>query len=129
MFADDEVIHLRGFGQRDPLNEYKSEAFSLFERMLMDLRTTVTRSLMNLQVEEQAPPELPQPGPMHEIHADPRTGRNEMDDVVIAAPPQQQIDPTNPDTWGKISRNALCPCGSGKKFKHCHGDVGATAQA
>jgi preprotein translocase subunit SecA len=120
------VIHLRGFGQRDPLNEYKSEAFSLFERMLMDLRTTVTRSLMQLQVEEQ--PAGGGPTNVHEIHADPRTGENEMDDIIVSAPAPREIDPTDPGTWGKISRNALCPCGSGKKFKHCHGDVGATAQ-
>jgi preprotein translocase subunit SecA len=125
------VIHLRGYAQRDPLNEYKAEAFNLFERMLMDLRTTVTRSLMRLQVEgdEATPPPMQSPQ-MHEIHADPRTGANEMDEIVVTAPPIQNIDPTNPATWGKISRNALCPCGSGKKYKHCHGDVGAqTAQA
>jgi preprotein translocase subunit SecA len=65
---------------------------------------------------------------VHEIHADPRTGENEMDDIIVSAPAPREIDPTDPGTWGKISRNALCPCGSGKKFKHCHGDVGATAQ-
>ncbi len=126
------VIHLRGYAQRDPLNEFKSEAFSLFERMLMDLRLTVTRSLMRLHVEgdEAVPPPMSTPE-THEIHADPRTGQNEMDPIVVTAPSrgQQQVDPSDPATWGKISRNALCPCGSGKKFKHCHGDVGATAQA
>jgi preprotein translocase subunit SecA len=68
---------------------------------------------------------------MHEIHTDPRTGQNEMDEIVVTAPRggKQAIDPNDPATWGKISRNALCPCGSGKKYKHCHGDVGATAQA
>jgi preprotein translocase subunit SecA len=127
------VIHLRGYGQRDPLNEFKSEAFSLFERMLMDLRTTVTRSLMRLQVEgeEATPPPMRAPE-MHEIHSDPRTGANEMDEIVVTAPSpaSKGVDPANPATWGKISRNALCPCGSGKKYKHCHGDVGAaTANA
>ncbi|HWA21467.1 MAG TPA: preprotein translocase subunit SecA [Caulobacterales bacterium] len=126
------VIHLRGYAQRDPLNEFKSEAFSLFERMLMDLRLTVTRSLMRLQVEgdDAVPPPMGVPE-MHEIHTDPRTGQNEMDEIVVTAPRggKQAIDPNDPATWGKISRNALCPCGSGKKYKHCHGDVGATAQA
>jgi preprotein translocase subunit SecA len=125
------VIHLRGYAQRDPLNEYKSEAFSLFERMLMDLRTTVTRSLMRLQVEgDEATPPAMRPPEMHEIHADPHTGANEMDELVVTAPPMNNVDPTNPATWGKTARNALCPCGSGKKYKHCHGDVGAqSAQA
>jgi preprotein translocase subunit SecA len=146
------VIHLRGYGQRDPLNEYKSEAFALFERMLFDLRTTVTRQLMLLQIE--APPEEepapPAPEKMLEVHADPRTGENEMAGAgagVAVAPPQAGaaqpavtppaaappvrtppgFDQNDPSTWGKISRNAPCPCGSGKKYKHCHGDVGMAA--
>jgi preprotein translocase subunit SecA len=124
------VIHLRGYAQRDPLNEYKSEAFTLFERMLMDLRTTVTRSLMRLQVEgDEATPPPMRPPEMREIHTDPVTGANEMDDIVVTGRPGAGVDPNDPATWGKISRNALCPCGSGKKFKHCHGDVSATAQA
>jgi preprotein translocase subunit SecA len=52
-----------------------------------------------------------------------------MDDIVVTGRPGAGVDPNDPATWGKISRNALCPCGSGKKFKHCHGDVSATAQA
>ncbi|MGE3301780.1 MAG: preprotein translocase subunit SecA [Hyphomonadaceae bacterium] len=129
------VIHLRGYAQRDPLNEFKSEAFSLFERMLLDLRTTVTRSLMRLQMEGEdggavTPPPLSAPPSMMEIHADPATGVNEMDPVLVTAQPRGVgFDPANPSTWGKVSRNALCPCGSGKKFKHCHGDVGAAANA
>jgi preprotein translocase subunit SecA len=139
------VIHLRGYAQRDPLNEYKSEAFALFERMLFDLRTTVTRQLMLLQIEapeEQAPAPAP-PTQMVEVHADPRTGANEMaPDAGVVAPAAGAIpaasamrgppgfDQSNPATWGKISRNAPCPCGSGKKYKHCHGDVaGAAASA
>ena len=133
------VIHLRGYAQRDPLNEYKSEAFALFGRMLFDLRTTVTRQLMLLQIE--APEEevaavaasvaATAPRQMVEAHVDPRTGENEM------APPPQSAAPVragpaafdvkDPATWGKVSRNAQCPCGSGKKYKHCHGDVASTA--
>jgi preprotein translocase subunit SecA len=124
------VIHLRGYAQRDPLNEYKSEAFALFERMLMDLRTTVTRSLMRLHVEgDEATPPPMRPPEMREIHADPITGANEMEEIVVTGRPGARVDPNDPATWGKISRNALCPCGSGKKFKHCHGDVSAAAQA
>jgi len=120
------VIHLRGYAQRDPLNEFKTEAFTLFERMLLDLRTTVTRMLMQLQVGQPAPAQPPQTLQTVEIHADPRTGENEMsafDD------PQAGFDRHDPRTWGKVSRNAPCPCGSGKKYKHCHGVVGEAASA
>ncbi|MBU6372025.1 MAG: preprotein translocase subunit SecA [Alphaproteobacteria bacterium] len=121
------VIHLRGYAQRDPLNEFKSEAFTLFERMLLDLRTTVTRSLMRLQVDGG---ESSEPAPIEtiEVHQDPITGENEMEEPAQSAPPAR-FDRADPRTWGKIARNAPCPCGSGKKFKHCHGDVGAAANA
>jgi preprotein translocase subunit SecA len=124
------VIHLRGYAQRDPLNEFKSEAFTLFERMLTDLRSTVTQSLMRLHIEgeDQIEPARP-PAEIHEIHRDPVTGENEMDEPDAAAPPPRGFDRANPATWGKVSRNAPCPCGSGKKYKHCHGDVGAAANA
>jgi preprotein translocase subunit SecA len=130
------VIHLRGYAQRDPLNEFKSEAFTLFERMLTDLRTTVTRSLMRLQVDAPVEEEIGElaPPPMTETHIDPATGENEMAPVVVTAPRPGTLqaappafDQADPATWGKIARNAPCPCGSGKKFKHCHGDVGAAA--
>jgi preprotein translocase subunit SecA len=117
------VIHLRGYGQRDPLNEFKSEAFQLFEKLLFDLRTQVTRSLMHLQndgqqddVQAATPPTRVQ-----EIHADPNTGENEMDEP--SGPHPVGFDPKRPETWGKVSRNDACPCGSGKKYKHCHGSV------
>ncbi len=122
------VIHLRGYAQRDPLNEFKTEAFTLFERMLLDLRTTVTRMLLRLQISaaDEAPtPHMP--AHMIEVHQDPRTGENEMEapePTLVAA-----FDRTDPRTWGKISRNAPCPCGSGKKYKYCHGDLGQAASA
>ena len=123
------VIHLRGYAQRDPLNEFKTEAFTLFERMLLDLRTTVTRMLLRLQI-GQAGEEAPRPAPpvkTYEIHQNPDTGENEM-----AAPDHPSFNPDsfdrhNPKTWGKVSRNAPCPCGSGKKFKNCHGQQAASA--
>ncbi len=117
------VIHLRGYGQRDPLNEFKTEAFTLFERMLFDLRTQVTRSLMRLQIDAQ-PGEAQPPAQIVETHVDPLTGENEMEDPGARPPGFNAQDPR---TWGKISRNAVCPCGSGKKFKHCHGDVAAAS--
>jgi preprotein translocase subunit SecA len=125
------VVHLRGYGQRDPLNEFKTEAFALFERLLSDLRASVTRTLMNLRIQLEPPPEPKMPERTIESHADPRTGRNEMQ--PDAPPPvggatsrvAAGFDPNNPATWGRVPRNAACPCGSGKKFKHCHGQVAA----
>ncbi|MGE3142635.1 MAG: preprotein translocase subunit SecA [Hyphomonadaceae bacterium] len=117
------VIHLRGYAQRDPLNEFKTEAFTLFERMLLELRTTVTSTLMNIQIGEAQPGQPQTPRNVVEMHVDPLTGENEMDGAAAG------FDRHDPKTWGKVSRNAPCPCGSGKKYKHCHGDVGATATA
>ncbi|MHA6287417.1 preprotein translocase subunit SecA [Maricaulis sp. CAU 1757] len=128
------MIGLRSYAQRNPLNEFKTEAFNLFERMMDNLRGEVTRQLMMIRFERPpAPPETPE---MTETHIDPRTGRNEMDgptgEPVSAriAPTQRRTstprDPNRPETWGRVARNEACPCGSGKKFKHCHGLVGGT---
>ncbi len=143
-----QVIGFRAYGQRDPLNEYKTEAFVLFEAMLAKLREAVTGQLMHIEMapmEEQPlmqPVELPE---MHAHHIDATTGLDElaMVDAVLtaehtprqAAPekraPMQtrkagdgsSVNPKDPATWGRVSRNAPCPCGSGKKFKHCHGKL------
>ena len=124
-----QYVGLRGYGQRDPLNEYKSEALALFEALLVRLRTDVTQLIMHAQV--SAPPprieerELPE---MRAHHVNPLTGEDEMDDgmptpmqMARTRGPAPPLDPNNPRTWGKVSRNAPCPCGSGRKFKHCHG--------
>jgi preprotein translocase subunit SecA len=138
-----QVIGFRAYGQRDPLNEYKSEAFVLFESMLARLREAVTGQLMHVELAppdeqpELQPTELP---PMEAHHIDPFSGMDELElaDAAIEAgdrgefqpakraPLQTRkqsgaINPNDPATWGKVSRNAPCPCGSGKKFKHCHG--------
>nr|WP_321439831.1 preprotein translocase subunit SecA [uncultured Hyphomonas sp.] len=137
------VIHLRSYGQRDPLNEFKSEAFNLFHNLLEELRATVTRSLMHIRVQQQAPPEqaqqrpapaqmpqrpapaqmpVPQPpkAPAHETHLDPDTGINEMDPDDKSQPPGPELQQAE-DDWSNTPRNSPCPCGSGKKYKHCHG--------
>ena len=143
-----QVIGFRAYGQRDPLNEYKSEAFVLFESLLSRLREATTGQLMHVELAPpgEQPPELEEPElpEMHAHHADPLTGRDEMAeelamvDAAIAArgrgspTPEKRaplqtrkaagaVDPNEPATWGKVSRNASCPCGSGKKYKHCHG--------
>ncbi|HEX3886631.1 MAG TPA: preprotein translocase subunit SecA [Phenylobacterium sp.] len=119
------VIGLRGYGQRDPLNEYKTEAFTLFETLLTDLRQSVTRWLMTVEFQFEAPP-APPPGQFQEIHLDPLTGENaarmgSLPDGLNTE--QRQALPVTalPDDWESTGRNAPCPCGSGKKFKHCHG--------
>ncbi|PWE16808.1 preprotein translocase subunit SecA [Marinicauda salina] len=132
------VIGLRGYAQRDPLNEFKTEAFSLFEHLLDDLRFETTRILSNVRIEAAAPPQRPQPPEdIQARHADPLTGRNEMADgpdspreTAPASPiasrrAAPEVNPGDPSTWGRVPRNAPCPCGSGKKYKHCHGVVGA----
>ncbi len=128
-----QVIGFRGYAQRDPLNEYKTEAFELFESMLGRLREAVSSQLMRVEiVQRQPPPLVPEDdlATLEETHLDPLTGENEMSalDAAEAMLPDRnarlasaEIDPNDPSTWGKVQRNAPCPCGSGKKFKHCHG--------
>ncbi len=144
-----QVVGLRGYAQRDPLNEYKAEAFSLFEAMSKELREAVTAQLMRVEITQAPPPEQAPMLPAMEAHkANPMTGEDEMamamaggdtiarQNIVRAmasnagaslAPagagvePAQPRNPKDPTTWGKVGRNEACPCGSGKKFKHCHG--------
>ena len=125
-----QVVGLRGYGQRDPLNEYKAEAFSLFEAMMSRLREAVTGQLMRVEIVQQPPAEEPSKLPYMEAHkVDPATGEDEM--APALAPmlvgagngngAQAERNPKDPASWGKVGRNEQCPCGSGKKFKHCHG--------
>ena len=130
-------IGLRAYGQKDPLNEYKREAFNLFSDLLTGLREQVVNVLANLQLRMEPPPMEPRPQEMHEVHEDPTLALAQADDPAFdpADPsgggvatlhrprPGTQADPNDPSTWGKVSRNAPCPCGSGRKFKHCHGRV------
>ncbi|MDT8333868.1 preprotein translocase subunit SecA [Roseomonas gilardii] len=127
-------IGLRAYAQRDPLNEYKSEAFNLFNGMLFDLREDVTRWLMhvNLMPEQPLPSPEPiqvtearQPAPPSPLDGDPADpvvfasyGHAATDAAVQLSPGVRADDPS---TWDRTPRNAPCPCGSGKKYKHCHG--------
>ena len=131
-------VSLRAYAQKDPLNEYKREAFLLFDGLLNRLRETVVSVLAHVEMRVQRPEDLqPQPQEMHETRHDPAldelvgadgepaTGRMEGGDAMPARRPSvAAIDPNDPSTWGKVQRNAPCPCGSGKKFKHCHGQIG-----
>jgi preprotein translocase subunit SecA len=126
-----QVIGLRGYGQRDPLNEYKAEAFSLFEAMVAHLREAVTAQLMRVEIVQSPPAEEPSKLPYMEAHkVDPTTGEDEMAPALAPAlvgngnEAQAERKPNDPSSWGKVGRNEPCPCGSGKKFKHCHGKFG-----
>lgn len=125
------VVGFRGYAQRDPLQEYKGEAFELFQAMLGNLRQAVTAQLMRVELVRQAaeapPPEAPD---MFGSHLDGTTGEDDFDGGETGLLVRQEThatvapenrDPQNPATWGKVGRNETCPCGSGKKYKHCHG--------
>ena len=133
-------IGLRAYGQKDPLNEYKREAFNLFEDLLSGMREQVVTLLSTLQIRMEPPPMPEMPADMREVHEDPTLAAALSQDpaydpadpdgggVATLQRPRQAVakgpaDPNDPATWGKVSRNAACPCGSGKKFKHCHGRV------
>jgi preprotein translocase subunit SecA len=125
-------IVLRAYGQRDPLNEYKTEAFALFNAMLAELKERVTMMLARADVGPGAPPpvefHLGGEAPMIESHPEPASvtddmnfGMGALEAVTLAASRSDAVDPNDPKTWHNSPRNAPCPCGSGKKFKHCHG--------
>jgi len=132
-----QVIHLRAYAQKTPINEYKQEAFALFERMLSAIREDVTRVLAHAQFMPQEAPPLPQMPDFITSHFDPLTGEDNSADIdggsmgliTTRLPPLQIVQPDmaeelgeDPAEWeGKVSRNAPCPCGSGNKYKHCHG--------
>jgi len=132
-----QVVGLRGYGQRDPLNEYKTEGFALFEAMLAKLREVTTAQMMRVELADEAPMELidEDMSGFDVQHLDPLTGSDEMAGPETLSPgglhglamqrgrKGEAPDPENPETWGKIPRNAPCPCGSGKKYKHCHGKL------
>jgi preprotein translocase subunit SecA len=130
-------IGLRAYGQRDPLNEYKAEAFTLFAVMLEDLKEQVSSALAHVELgsDPTAAPPIFDPSEMYE---QPTGSGSYSGDVALAAPQSRidaaqppimnfqpdAVDPARPETWAATPRNALCPCGSGKKFKHCHGNMG-----
>jgi preprotein translocase subunit SecA len=124
------VVGFRGYAQRDPLNEYKGEAFELFQAMLGNLRQAVTAQLMRVELVRQAA-EAPPPQAPETIghHIDGTTGEDDFNEegvmTLVRAEARtvaaEERDPNDQRTWGKVGRNEACPCGSGKKYKHCHG--------
>ena len=112
-------INLRAYAQRDPLNEYKREAFNLFDEMLESVRHTITGALSNLEIqldneEMSSQQNSTEDYQAREVSKNPKRLLNTT---------SQGIDPDDPSTWGKVPRNAPCPCGSGRKYKHCHGKL------
>ena len=128
-------INLRAYAQRDPLNEYKSEAFALFNAMLDELKERVTSMLARVELGPEAPPVQPRgQSEMIESHPDPSMASAaaepayEMaggvaEPVRVTSTPirSETVNPNDPTTWRSTPRNAPCTCGSGRKFKHCHG--------
>ncbi len=145
------VVGFRSYAQRDPVNEFKNESFELFGRLLDGLRRDVTRTLMNIKfetkpdeatrlIDEMEAKQAQEREAMRPTHIDATTGENDASHggpdgprraygqatgfgTMRAREAAAEVDPNNPDTWGRVSRNAPCPCGSGKKYKHCHGLV------
>ena len=132
-------IGLRAYAQRDPLNEYKREAFALFEEMLALLRDRVTQVLAHVELEvslgddlfqhpEQETTETRQDPAFEGGIPLPADDFREGEEGLALAPVTRRqaaefVDPDDPGTWGRVPRNKACPCGSGKKYKHCHGKV------
>ncbi|MEZ5733581.1 MAG: preprotein translocase subunit SecA [Paracoccaceae bacterium] len=114
------VIGFRGYAQRDPLSEYKSEAFALFENLLNSLRVDVSRKLSQVRplTEEEQQAMLAQIAQQRQQSAAAPAAPTA---AAGSAPLVASFDENNPDTWGNPGRNDACPCGSGAKFKHCHG--------
>ena len=127
-----QVIYLRSYGQRDPLNEYKTEAFNLFQALVGSLKEQVTAQLMRVEIQFQQEgddllPDEDELPDMQAHHIDATTGEDDVAPVLAkpaakkAAAKAPKFNPKKPDTWGKVGRNDMCPCGSGKRYKHCHG--------
>ena len=130
-----QVIYLRAYAQKNPINEYKQESFGLFERMLAAIREGVTKTVATneFRIEQEQSEGLPELPDFLTQHFDPFTGDDDSDDfdagtagLVTTTIPARQVatDPTEGNPWANdpdIRRNDPCPCGSGQKYKHCHG--------
>jgi preprotein translocase subunit SecA len=122
-----QTVSLRAYGQRDPLNEYKAESFEMFQVMLEQIRSMTTFALANAEIRAEGIPEdfgnQSDPDQMVESH-----GEEDFNQEPVQQPMRSKVDagqrnPGDPRTWGKVARNEACPCGSGKKYKHCHGAI------
>ncbi len=129
------TIVLRAYGQKDPLNEYKKEAFNLFSDMLNQLSEKVAFILMRTVIQANSASDLEEKNarqtkvearhdsPVNLLSGKPTNTPEPQEKPAPFTYGKQKIDPKDPSTWGKVARNDPCPCGSGKKYKHCHGQV------
>ena len=138
-----QAVGLRAYAQKDPLREYQAEAFNLFDRMLDNVRESVTQVLMHIEIRVDADADQLAPReptrPMQESRSDPAFaqpgqrgqlgGMEWQPGQAVSRVDPDDRDPANPATWGKVGRNETCPCGSGKKYKHCHGRLEQSASA
>ncbi|MEQ9448207.1 MAG: SEC-C metal-binding domain-containing protein, partial [Rhodospirillaceae bacterium] len=128
-----QAVNLRAFGQKTPLLEYQRESFDMFNELLASLRQRVTGVISRVELKREPAPEdlRPKAPKMQTVKEEAQPsiggGSNQLKDVTAqrslprVAP--ESRNPADPSTWGKVSRNESCPCGSGKKYKHCHGAV------
>lgn len=125
-----QAVALRGYGQRDPLNEYKTEGFALFEQMIVRLRAIVTGQLLRVEISQNGTDDMfPDDEELPDMfiedfdeHGNELPAGTLLSAAVSPAPDQPEgFNAQDPETWGPVARNQACPCGSGKKFKHCHG--------
>ena len=143
-----QVIGWRGMAQVDPLNEYKREAFQLFDELIAQLRELTTGRLNHVEIMQEQPPEGQMIPPMQAAQFEPMNGHHdELAQLISRLGTPEEVLPHNgatvlggdtdtmpaqvadvkaddPTTWGRVGRNSVCPCGSGKKYKHCHGALG-----
>ena len=123
-------INLRAYGQKDPLNEYKFEAFKLFEDMFLELDENIITTCAKIQISHEL-------GGMDDLDSNDNVFETKKDYNLLSSEKKLggnvkmpniannnvAMDPKDPATWGKVSRNELCPCGSNKKYKYCHGSI------
>ena len=134
-----QVIHLRAYAQKKPIDEYKREAFHQFERMLVAIREDVTRTLAlaTFSMSEPEPLDFPPLPDFITTHIDPLSGDDDSADIdagtgnilsrlppLLETPKPDLPAGVGVDELDRVSRNAPCPCGSGLKYKHCHGQLG-----
>ncbi|MEO1160912.1 MAG: SEC-C metal-binding domain-containing protein, partial [Pseudomonadota bacterium] len=125
-----QAVQLRGYGQRDPLNEYKTEGFTLFEQMIVRLRAIVTGQLLRVEVSQDGADDMfPDDEELPDMfiedfdeHGNELPPGTVLSAAISPSPDKPEgFNAEDPATWGPVGRNQACPCGSGKKFKHCHG--------
>ena len=108
-----QIVGIRGYGQRDPLNEYKSESFLLFEALMNKFREDTIRTIFHIKMVSQEA--------IKKLEDNKNKNGQSANSQVILNKANNEFDPNNQKTWGKVGRNEKCPCGSGKKYKNCHG--------